>query len=293
MTSRAIRLALMVPLLLAATLIPGAAEDDTAGTTARTISKTPTKTAFQTYKWGRFRFEYDFAYGESLTDPPAQGTDTKGRWVDASNGSGRAAQYNGDLALTSRFGLRTRDGEIGDRGTTSATLRGAPKSLGRWELRIRPWEDETGGAPYRIRFELIPEKPGQRKCRASILGAEFSPTGKNVAMALTSPRTRHKWKKSARLYPIERTANAFAVEVTKKHVAWLINGKTVAFARKTADFPRVPLTIRVSLVGKPGKEMTKTNVLMDWIRSWPANQGSQVKKGPKMRLTTIKKPAGC
>ena len=92
-----------------------------------------------------------------------QGHPRKGRWLDASDGSGRASHNNGGLGLDSRPGASAGPG---DRGTTSATLQGNPQKYGRWEIRLRSWSRESSAEDYRVKIELVPDRAADYLCGA-------------------------------------------------------------------------------------------------------------------------------
>ncbi|HWJ82728.1 MAG TPA: family 16 glycosylhydrolase [Nocardioides sp.] len=267
-----------VLLLVGALLLPGSAEvAEHAGPPAARAGQV---VASQKYGWQPSLFDFAWEYGESLTDRPGRGTKRKGKWIDVSTGSGRAARHNGGMMLESSYGVVTKrdvspDFKDGDRGTTSVTLKGNAQAYGRWEVRFTTWTQTADGDPYDVRFELVPEgtKPD---CRAtSIKVAQVTATEDRVDFGAYSPSGDKAWTGSKGGVPIGARANehAFAVEVAKDHITWFIDGQPVGTTKDKAAIPGVPLTIRLSLAGNGTNEMRHTYALFDWMRGFPLDHG--------------------
>ncbi|HET7690476.1 MAG TPA: hypothetical protein VFK41_08865 [Nocardioidaceae bacterium] len=244
---------------------------------------TPAVTSARAFGWWPVRFDYDWEYGESLTDKPTRGTHLRGAWVDATTGSGRAARHNAGLMLESKYGrVVPRDSGPGDRGSVSATLQGNAQKFGRWEVRIRPWVIESGGHDYRVRFELVPEDPAQRLCGArSITVADIAPRTSEIRYGVNTPPHNREWR-GIRSAPVQQVARAYAVEVARDHVSWFLDGQLIGTVRARAAVPRVPLTIRLSLVGDEKQEMNHTYAIMDWIRAYSLEHGKRPANGAKL-----------
>ncbi|MEQ6902351.1 hypothetical protein [Nocardioides sp. YIM 152588] len=249
-------------------------------------------TASLTHAWAPANWDFAFEYGESLSDKPFRGTDRRGSWTEYSTGSGRAAKENGGLQLESKFSPFPRPANAGDgdHGTTAVTLKGNPRTYGRWEVRIRPWtaaapRDERGGN-YRVRAELVPAKPRLRACGArSIVIADMTPYKSKVRFGAATPKGRQAWTGTRRNIKVYGMPRAYAVEVAADHISWFIDGRVVGTLKNTDAIPDVPLTLRISLVGKGQKEMDHTYAIMDWMRGFDLARGNQIRKGAPLKAT--------
>ncbi|MFC5175655.1 hypothetical protein [Nocardioides taihuensis] len=246
-------------------------------------------TASQNFEWYPSYYDFGWATGESLDSPPGRGTRIKGHWVDYSSGSGRVAKYNGGLAIESK---RYAGAGPGDFGTTSATLQGNAVTYGRWEVAMRIRNAfETGGRPYRVLAELIPARPSDYDCGAhNITVASISPFSQRVGIGVRSPR--QVWRGAARddFTPLVGPINA-AVEVSRRHLTWFLDGAPVASVTRPAAIPRVPLTLRLSLRGDGQLEMNQTALISDWQRGFPISTGQQ--RVAARKLSGSSANAGC
>lgn len=257
---------------------------------ARTSQHTKTPTTSGRYKWGQPAFDFAWVDGESLTDPPYRGTRRTGGWIGASNGSGRASHYNGGMALStnvSNFAGR------GDFGTTSATLQGNALTYGRWEFRRRIDVFEKKGRSYRVKIDLVPERPEDRHCGATIINvASVGYNSRKATVGVKNFRSGKSWSGSRRIPKLRGGPHSFGVEVTRSHINWFLDGRTLATVKNSKAIPNVPLTPRLSLVGKGSKEMQRTRVLYDWQRGWPLNKrAKKAKRGPGLNAKSLK--GGC
>ena len=57
-------------------------------------------------------------------------------------------------------------------GSTSATLKGAGRSTGRWEIRLRSRQYATSASSYKVRTELIPAGSRDQHCGARNVALE-------------------------------------------------------------------------------------------------------------------------
>ncbi len=224
-------------------------------------------TSSQHYKWFPSLFDFAWEYGQSLTSPPARGTRIRGGWVESSTGSGRVSKYNGGLALDSK---RYVGAGPGDFGTTRATLHGNAMTHGRWETSVRIRNAyERGGRAYEVLAELVPAKASDYDCgRHNITVASISPFSRRVGFGVRSPRSRWGGTATAAYTPLAKAYNV-AVEVAKGHITWFLNGSPVGSVTTKAALPGVPMTLRLSLVGRPDAEMDQTGLLSDWQRGFP------------------------
>lgn len=253
--------------------------DRAAGTNGDVASTT----ASQKYGWTPSLWDFAWVAGESLTSPPYRGTDPKGRWLDASDGTGRAAKHNGGLVLDSQ---RERWGE-GDLGTTTATLRGNPMKYGRWEVRLRMKAFENDARDYSALVELVPDRAQDYHCGGqNITVAEVSAHGSSVKVGAKALKGARQWTRSKRIGRVQDTSYSFAVEVSRRHISWFVDGQVIATVRSRAAVSDVPLTLRLRLQGDGQQEMNRTQMISDWERGFGLGRGRQVTSGHALKRGT-------
>lgn len=271
--------------------VAGRASASQGDTSTRTASRGPalgptavgrrTPTASGTYGWGRAIFDFAWEFGESLTSRPYRGSDPVGRWVDASNGSGRVAKHNGGLILDSQ---RNYDGP-GDHGTTSATLRDNAMKYGRWETKFRLKSPEKNARDYRVRVELVPENTSDNACGArNITVADVAAHSRRVIVGAKSAQANKQWTYNKKIGSLlDGGTAAFGVEVSKSHISWFVNGRVIATLKNKKAVSDVPMTMRLSLVGDGQKEMNATQAIFDWQRGYSASPGRTATSGHKLK----------
>lgn len=238
--------------------------------------------ASQTYGWRPALWDFGWEYGESLTSRPSRGTDRKGSWLDFSDGSGRASKHNGGLMLDSQ---RSYDGP-GDFGTTMATLRGNPMKYGRWEAKMRLKSSEAGDRDYHARIELVPSAASDYRCGAqNITVADVPVGGSTVSVGAKALAGNTQWTYTKRV-DVGESAAAFAVEVSRSHISWFMNGRVMATVRSRAAVSDVPMTLRLSLVGDGQQEMNKTQFISDWQRGFSMDRGNPTLGGQGLKRGT-------
>jgi hypothetical protein len=239
-------------------------------------------TASKAWGWGMSNWDFAWEYGESLSSPPSRGLIPKGSWIDASTGSGRAAKHNGGLVLDSGPNLNGP----GDYGTTFATMTGNPATYGRWEMRFRARRFETGSGDYHAKIELVPSKASDYHCGAqNITVADVPIYGSTFSVGAKS-RSGHQWKLT-RKTALKDTPVSFAVEVTKSHITWFLNGQPFATVKNSAAVSDVPKTLRLSLVGDGDQEMNHEQLISDWQRGWSLKRGKPVTKGTVLKAQSF------
>lgn len=244
-----------------------------------------TGTAAQKYQWYPVLFGFDWEEGQDLDSPPKNGA-PKGRWIQYTDGAGRAGKHNGQLRLDS--GRRLTRFSEGDFGTTRATLAGNADAYGRWETRLRIKTFETGSKDYDIVLELVPEKASDYQCgRQNITIARYDGNAAQMSFGVNAGTSR--WTKTVKAPSLANSIPAFAVEVAKDHIAWFVNGQAVGVVRSKAAVSDVPMTMRFSLVGDQS-EHKNTAAYSDWQRHFGIGEGTQVKKGPALKKSAL---TGC
>lgn len=264
-----------------ATLAPGTAEAPSAALAGDGT------TAAQRFGWRTMQWDFAWEFGESLSSGPYRGENIRGgSWVEHSDGTGRVAKYGG--------GLEFHSGERYDRardfGTTTLTLQGKPGRLGRWELRERIRLEENNATPYTFVAELIPENPADRVCGAptitiarAVVGGSTIRIGGSAGSAIWS-RTLSGYGRG------EGTGRLYAVQVTSRRITWFVNGLAVASLGALSAIPKVPMTVRLRMVGDGAKEMNKSHVLIDWVRHYDLDKGLLA---PKALALTKATSGGC
>jgi hypothetical protein len=245
-------------------------------------------TASQKYGWRPALWDFAWEFGESLTSRPYRGTDRRGRWLDSSNGSGRAAKHNGGLMLDSQRGV---DGS-GDFGTTAATLQGNPMKYGRWETKLRLKSPERNTRDYHVRLELIPARADDYHCGGqNITVADLTPHGSTVTVGAKAFPAGRKWTSRSPIGSLLGPSATFSVEVARGHISWFLNGRVIATVRDQRAVSDVPMTLRFSMVGNKQNEMNRTQAISDWQRGFSLERGRQVTSGKAPRRGTY--AGGC
>ena len=250
------------------------------------------RNAGQMLRWVPALWDFDWPYGESLTTKPYRGTRMRGRWIESSDGTGRADIHNGALKLDSQ--RENKDGIPGDRGTTRVMLRGQPAKYGRWEGRLRMKSSETNARDYRTLIELVPNSPRAYACGArTITLADLTAHGRTVRVGATSVKGR-QWSRSISGLRFNNVTHHFAVEMSRRHISWFIDGKVVATLKRKAAraaIPRVPMTLRYSMVGDGDREMNRTQAIADWFRGFPITTGRATRSGAPLKRSAFR--GGC
>ena len=254
----------------------------------KTAKKNPVrKHAGDRYKWARkgFRWAFDWEFGQSLTSPPGKAKRMRGQWIDAADGTGRVTMRNGGMLLSSD-GYGNIDGRLrarsGVKGSVWSTLQGNAYKRGRWEVRgsTTPLPGGSNRA-YRVRYELVPEGTLAKCAPSGIVIAETTKAGAPLRFGVRNAAGT-TWARQVRLANTPG-ADSFAVQVTKKHITWFLNGKPVGTVRAKAALPKGPLTMRISMVDNNGAEMKSTKSTVDWARAFPLNAGKKATSKKRLK----------
>lgn len=225
-----------------------------------------------TYKWGTPRLSYDWEYGESLDSPPAKGVAPAARWSEKSEGTGRATLRNGGLLFSSDGYGSAPQGARGDIWTTLDG--GGAFRRGRWETRGSTTQRSNTGAAYRMRYELIPVTQAGERCPSSgIVIAETTGPGGTVKYGVRGPKGG-SFVGTTRLSGTPG-ASSFAVQVTKQHITWFLNGQPIGTVRDRSMLPTQRMTVRLSLVAEGDSRMKSTKSTVDWVRSYSMKRGAK------------------
>jgi hypothetical protein len=244
-------------------------------------SGTPATPASAEHGWNPALFDFGWEHGESLSSPPQRGTDQRGWWVDGSVGYGRAAKHNGGMMLDSK---RENLNGSGDRGRTWVTMRGNPRTYGRWEVRVRIKSAESNARDYHTKIELVPDNSSAYRCGGqNILIADLKAHSRTMRFGAKSVKAKKQWNGRKHVGNIQDVHLAIAVEVSKRHISWFLNGRVIGTVRNSAAVSDVPLTLKLSLNGKGDKEMNRTKSIFDWMRGFSLKRGKLTKGGAGLR----------
>lgn len=242
------------------------------------------QTASEAYRWGASLWDFGWTYGESLTSRPHRGTDRHGRWLDTADGTGRVAPHNGALMLDSQ--RENTDKREGSQGTTRAMLRGNPMRYGRWEVRLRMKSSDTAHDDYRSLVELVPDSADAYDCGAhTITVAQVTAHGS--AMRIGARSGDREWTRRVKDVHLNNRHAAIAVEVTRRHITWFLNGRPVGNVKSRAAVPDQKMTMRLSLEGDGQQEMNRTQAIYDWMRGYSLERGRKVARGGRLASRTV------
>ncbi|QIK75935.1 hypothetical protein [Nocardioides piscis] len=253
-----------------------------AAPSARRGAGAASATASSKYGWYPILSDYTWEAGQSLTSPADLGSDRDGWWLDYADGAGRVSKHNGGLYLDSQ---RNRSGP-GDFGTTRATLMDSARAYGRWETRVRLTSGESSSTDFRVLVELVPDRAADYACgRRNITVAEVSAHG--TSMSFGAKADTAQWTGSKSIPSVIHSSPAVAVEVSKRHITWFLNGKPIGTVKGKAAVSDVPMTLRFSLVGDQAGEYDKTGLHSDWQRGFGIDSGKLVTKGPALKKSAL------
>lgn len=228
----------------------------------------PTNAA-KVFKWGREKWRDEFE------EPPFPT-----RWTFT--GTGSIGQTNGMFTITPT--------------TTTAQLivwpAGRSARKGRWEARVRAVEKRNAtGERFRFNWELAPSDGSN--CEASkIILASYKVDDTYVTGAVrTLPNNEFQFKRKRDL---QRFAwHTYAVEVTKKHIAWFVDRKVMRRERRPEALAGTAFRPQFVLTGVPGATMRESYMQMDWVRFYTLKRknAKPIKQAPPMLKTTY--AGGC
>lgn len=247
---------------------------------APTLTKAPPHqvTAAGSRRWGIQRYDFDWEYGESLTDRAVIGSNRRGQWLDTSTGTGRVMMRNGAMQLSSNS---EGAGRAGSTGSLSATLQGNVQPYGRWETRAMPMVFAGGSTDYVLRAELLPQADLATGCDSrSISLFETRPSTPGVTIGAHAPGGV-SWQRTLDV-TTQRTFHAYAVEVSPKKITWFVDGRPVGRVTDAAAISGQPLTVRITMAASGNEQMRTTRTLVDWVRAYSPDKGIPTRGGTRM-----------
>ena len=267
-----------------AALAPGVADTPRTSAIDEAQRSSGGRTSAQSYGWGRMLWDFAWEFGESIGSRPYRGADIgAGRWVERSNGTGRVAKYGGGVEFHSALVRKgTAEPDFGD---TRLLLQDQPTRRGRWEVSARSFRHETSGRDYTFLVELVPADPDAYDCGAhNLTVARFSPGGDELTVGVNAGTAA--WSRTFGGHRQDGNPHTFAVEVRDRRITWFSDGRSIASLGARAAVPRVPLTVRMSLVGDGTAEMKKAVVKVDWVRGYDLERGRTAPKGAALSRRT-------
>ncbi len=99
----------------------------------------------------------------------------------------------------------------------------------------------------------------------------------------------NRWGGRRSIAVLTQNTAVFGVEVMPGHVTWFHNGAAIGSVNTSAVNTGVPMTLRMSLVGKGDQEMNQTMAYSDWQRGFSSTTSRAV-NGPALGL---EKAGGC
>jgi hypothetical protein len=221
--------------------------------------------AGNTYKWGAMATRYEW-----------EGSFDRKDW--RVSGRGLVREQHGMLTLNTAR-----------RGTVSATERTSGHAVGRWEIRLRSAQFETGHRSYLVRTELVPAGARAQHCG-----------GRNVSLESYAPRRRtathyvrsapdhayvtHKWMSLH-----DNQWHTFAVEVTRKRISRIEDAHVVSTERRRDALTGTPFAVRFTMQGVGHQRMNRSRMQMDWLRYWTLKRpDAKSTAAPRLHRTTYR-----
>ncbi|QYJ02657.1 hypothetical protein KUV85_09920 [Nocardioides panacisoli] len=210
--------------------------------------------AYNTYGWwqhGSLRWREEF-HG-------ALGSDWKASGAGLRHG-GNVRNQNGMLTLNT-----------GDRGTVRATLKRGGAAYGRWETRLRLRRYGNAADNYSVVTELVPEVGRNQWCGARNVALEKYRIRWNAVRTYARTRKDNEFRDKHPLRIGNDEWHTFGVEITPDRITWFIDAHIVGIEERPEAISGTPLTIRFKMQAQNGKQMNRSRMQMDWVRSWNLN----------------------
>ena len=251
-----------------------------------------------TYDWYPAAQRYEFKHRDGRRPPRT--------WTHGGAASKEWAERFGTLKVEQRRGDVVTDWNQSRR-------------LGRWEVRFRSKtgtpHTPAGTTPYAVKIELVPAgTPTTRCARESILMAGYNPsnTRRTAKVGVTRPgfKAMASVTTAGPLYDVtswngaqnrrQGAWRAWAVEVSRNHISWFLDGRVIRRDNRPAALIGKPLHLRLSLLSSPGREMAPGTTQLDWARYWSPKRTTHAKKkvralrsAPALTTVTRSPAPGC
>jgi len=141
-----------------------------------------------------------------------------------------------------------------DGGEVSMTRKGGAR-YGRWESKIViKMARKSPSNSYNALLELVPADSSLDHCGAQTITYANHITGTLKASMQINTLPNHSYQHSVTLSSATMGGfHAFAVEVTKTHIAWFVDDRVVMRETRKASLAHPRLTLRIRLFGAPGQ----------------------------------------
>lgn len=244
--------------------------------------------AARTYKWRAEEYDYGWMFGEDLDSRP-YGPERGGRWVETTAGTGRFSLRNGGLLyMSSDYPGGYGHGGWGD---TSIEMRGHDRAYGRWELRAQPTANQRALSDYTIKIELVPSNQSDYQCASeAITLAEMRPLQDRVGFGVRNGSAGMEWTRTKSLR-VNGQHHAYAVEISKGHISWFIDGKVVGTVKDPRALTGTPMKLRISSEGEGELHyMNNTKMLVDWVHGYDLEHGALTRSGGALNRSSYTAP---
>jgi hypothetical protein len=195
----------------------------------------------------------------------------------------RSWHQNRPRLIRNQHGMLTINGTAHS-GTVAATLRGHGRTVGRWEARVRAEQYSGAHTAYKVVWELVPI--GAYHCGArSIQLADYRLGRHRAHVGVHNGRAYFAAAK--RLDLSAGPFHTYAVEVTRRHVAWFVDTHVIRTERRPAALSGATFKVRFRLVATPGARMNPGRMQMDWVRYYTLDRpNARSIDAPAMRRLT-------
>jgi hypothetical protein len=196
------------------------------------------------------------------------------RWKKS--GAGQVRTQHGMLTLNTTHA-----------GSVSAQLMRPGRAYGRWETRMRQREYGGGKGHYRVLAELVPVTKAGEACGEQNIGfTRFTMGGSKVNFYVRS-RPDNVYQASLKRGLGQDQWHTYAVEVTKKHISWIVDSHVVRTERRHDALTGRKFQVRFTMQAVKGKVMNKARMQMDWLRYWNLKSPDKKSiKAPEAKETT-------
>ena len=206
--------------------------------------------------------------------PTAARTSAAAAGSTRSDGTGRVVKYGGGV----EFHSGERYDGAHDRGTTHADPRRASRpgaAAGSSGSGSACDEDQPGAERTGSSSSWSPTAPAGRLPGVSLTIARSAP-GRRQRPDRCRRRQHGVEQDADRVLPRTRTTvGSTASRSPGGGSPGSSTGSAVASLAAAAAIPKVPMTVRMSLVGKGTTEMRKSYVLIDWVRNYDLTKGKR------------------
>ena len=209
--------------------------------------------AYQRYHWGPVAWEYTF---ERRPFP-------------------RAAWTRGGVgAMGEHFGMITLDSS--STAGATATLTKHPEAYGRWEVRLRSkrFPHQTGG-DYAVETELVPASDPNGHCGGQTIDFGSYVSGSSATSFALHALPSYVYSATRKKPHRDDYWHTYAVEVTRTHVSWFLDGRVQVTERAPSALSGVPYELRLALVPRGSGPMKKTRLMVDTVRYFSLKHGRQ------------------